>query len=469
MKFCPICGKLIKFEGSKFCYHCGFQLPFEISSNDSDLSINDNRRVFNDNAKVENGVLKSYSGKEENVILPNNIKVIETYAFSNNNENKSITISDGVTDIKEKAFYSIPNVTRIFIPKTVTKIDERAFFVGFDNPTNQFIGCVSLKEIIVDENNPKFKSIDGNLYTKDGTTLLKYAPGKTSKEFVLPKGVEKISYVAGLVNCGHLAKIVLPSNFGQSGEFMLTLPDQEKALEIEIDKNNPYYKVVDGHVYSKDGKTFSLYNIGKKGKTFIVPDGVKRIDNCAFSYSSLKTIVIPEGVTEIGENAFSDCYDLTSITLPNTIKSIGISAFSNCEKLKSLTLPSSLKMIENGTFDNCGIQNLSIPMGVEVIDDFAFICSFLQNVIVPSTVKKIGEGAFDQCYNLENITLVNGLEAIENEAFSNCDSLKQLIIPSTVKHIGENVFEGCDNLKTIFISAGKKYKNLPNNVKIIEC
>ena len=473
MKFCPNCGKSINFEGSKFCYHCGFQLPFEVSSNENKINnfkINEKIKIYNDDAKIENGVLKSYTGDEEDIVLPDDVKVIGSYGFSNTYKYaKTITLNDGVTEIKEKAFYSIPTVTKIFIPKTVTKIDERAFFVGFDNPTNQFIGCVSLTEIVVDEKNPKYKSINGDLYTKDGTTLLKYAPGKTNKEFVLPKGVEKISFVAGLVNCNHLSKIVLPSTFGNNGEFILKLPDQEKPIEIEIDKNNPNYKMIDGHVYSKDGKTFSLYNIGKKGKTFIVPDSVKRIDDCAFSYSSLKTIVIPEGVTEIGEYAFSDCYDLTSITLPNTIKSMGISAFANCENLKSITLPSNLKMIENGTFDACGIQNITIPTGIQEIDDFAFINCDIQNVIIPSTVKKLGEGAFDQCHNLENITLSNGLEIISNEAFSYCSKLKAITIPSSVKQIGEDVFIGCDNLKTIIISSGKKYNNLPKNIKIIEC
>ena len=73
-----------------------------------------------------------------------------------------------VTSIDSDAFYNCYSLTSIEIPDSVTSLVARAF-----NP------CISLNNITVDENNQKYKSIDGNLYSKDGKTLIRYATGKT--------------------------------------------------------------------------------------------------------------------------------------------------------------------------------------------------------------------------------------------------------------------------------------------------
>jgi hypothetical protein len=41
-----------------------------------------------------------------------------------------------------------------------------------------FHSCYSITNIMVKESNAKYQSIDGNLYTKDGKTLVCYAVGK---------------------------------------------------------------------------------------------------------------------------------------------------------------------------------------------------------------------------------------------------------------------------------------------------
>ena len=55
--------------------------------------------------------------------------------------------------------------------------------------------CI-LKEITVGENNTAYKSIDGNLYSKDGTVLIKYAVGNDAKELIIPEGVTTIGEYA---------------------------------------------------------------------------------------------------------------------------------------------------------------------------------------------------------------------------------------------------------------------------------
>ena len=55
-----------------------------------------------------------------------------------------------------------------------------------------FYDCDSLTSITVDANNSTYKSIDGNLYSKDGKRLIQYAIGKTDISFATPDSVTSI-------------------------------------------------------------------------------------------------------------------------------------------------------------------------------------------------------------------------------------------------------------------------------------
>jgi hypothetical protein len=180
------------------------------------------------------------------VIIPafyNDLPVtsISSSAFSNCTSLASITIPDSVTTIGSSAFSNCTSLESITIPESVTTIGDAAFS-----------SCTSLASITVDENNTAYKDIDGNLYTKDGKTLIQYAIGKTDTSFTIPDGVEVIGGAA-FVYCTSLASIT-------------------------------------------------------------IPESVTKIGSYAFcGCKSLASITIPESVTTIGYYAFYDCYRLTDV------------------------------------------------------------------------------------------------------------------------------------------------------------
>lgn len=84
--------------------------------------------------------------------------------------------------------------------------------VKFDKLISQglFVGCTNLHEIIVDENNPTFKSCEhGVLYDKNGYYVMRIPEGETTHHFEIPSKVVRI--YAGAVH-GVSADIVLHSN-----------------------------------------------------------------------------------------------------------------------------------------------------------------------------------------------------------------------------------------------------------------
>jgi hypothetical protein len=77
--------------------------------------------------------------------------------------------------------------------------------------------CTSLTSITVDLDNAAYKSIDGNLYTKDGKTLIQYAIGKTDTSFEIPDSVTSIGDDA-FSSCDSLTSVVIGDSVTSIGD-----------------------------------------------------------------------------------------------------------------------------------------------------------------------------------------------------------------------------------------------------------
>ena len=81
--------------------------------------------------------LVSYTGTEENLVLPDEITCIGDRAFHGNTTLRSITIPNSVTSIGDEAFRNCTRLTAITIPASVKSIGDGAFS-----------GCYKLVEVI---------------------------------------------------------------------------------------------------------------------------------------------------------------------------------------------------------------------------------------------------------------------------------------------------------------------------------
>ena len=109
------------------------------------------------------------------ITIPDSVTSIGGGAFDGCKSLTSITIPDSVTTIGHGAFSGCSKLTSITIPDSVTSIEERVFEK-----------CVNLIDISVKTNNEVYSSINGNLYNKDGTELIRYAIGKSDSSFTIP-------------------------------------------------------------------------------------------------------------------------------------------------------------------------------------------------------------------------------------------------------------------------------------------
>ncbi len=84
---------------------------------------------------------------------------------------------------------------------------------------------------------------------------------------------------------------------------------------------------------------------------------------------------------------------------------------------------------------------------------------------VPASTKKIGHYAFSHTY-IEEVKLPEGLEIIENNAFSSCYLLEPVKLPSTVKELGANAFGCYHSWADGTICDGSGEVEIPKNSKL---
>ena len=210
--------------------------------------------------------------------LPESLTKIGGGAFRNCTGLTSIELPESVTGIGSYAFYDCPGLTSIELPEGLTEIGS-----------NVFDGCLGLTSIEFPES-----------LTEIGYEAFCYCTGLTSIEF--PESLTKIGNYA-FSDCTGLTSIELPQGVSYIG----TTPFNgcENLAVIEVSEDNQNFASIDGVLFTKDCSKLLIYPQGKKGKQYIVPNGVATIAEYSFNeVSELDSIEFPGSLMEIESSAF---------------------------------------------------------------------------------------------------------------------------------------------------------------------
>lgn len=119
-------------------------------------------------------------------------------------------------------------------------------------------------------------------------------------------------------------------------------------------------------------------------------EGVKEVGAMAFfGCIRLEKVIFSNQLIQIGKQAFADCVSLKKINLPEGMQEIPEQAFFRCRRLKKLVLPQSLKQIGEEAFAFCSsLEEVVLPEGLQKIGKRAFAwCQQLKNIQLPSGVE----------------------------------------------------------------------------------
>lgn len=456
------------------------------------------------------------------LVIPDGVKTINSFAFKNCQGLRTVTIPKSVTNINHKAFSECDNLNTVNIEGNGTDIASYAFAeCGNLNTLNISGSIASFGEYAFQYcNNLKKVNITDlaawcNVTIKPYSNPLDYAHqlwvnGTKITDLVIPNGVTAIkggvfSHLTGLKS------VSIPSSVTSIGDASfqycsnlesVSIPNSVTSISANAFLNctSLTQATLSNGIKTIGGSAFS----GCSGLTSLaMPNSVTSIGDEAFKgCSGLTDVELSSGLTAIPNYAFAGCTGLTSVVIPEGVTSVGDYAFQNCSAMTSVEIPSTVNWLGKYDFDGCtalsevGITDLAawckmrfgaekaspffyaktmklngepvtdlvFPEGISTIGAYAFAeYKGLKSVVIGNDVTSIAEGAFQGCRDLKDVTIGSSVTSVGQYAFRNCTGMQNLVVGNSVNSIGSQTFENCGNLRSIVVVKGNsKYDSRDN-------
>ncbi len=413
---------------------------------------------------INDGMVTDAGECSGDLVLSSKARKIGRMAF-NNSQITSITIPSSVNEIQDYAFYYTPNLKTINLPSSM-----RIF------GANAIVNC-EISSITVDPANPKFSSVDGVLYNKDKTVLVKFPTLKDASTWSIPKNVTEIASNA-LNGVSTLTKLLIPEGVIKVGRDIVTgavnlaeisIPSTVTVIEapeslgwncpklttINVASTNSNFSSIDGVVFNKDKTILLRFPNGKVADLYVIPATAQIIGNYAFLGAvNVKSISMGNNLTTISGSSVQWLDSLESFEISASVTSIDVnSIFYATPKLKTINVASTNPNYTsiNGVLFTKDMKVLlaypankpgasyTIPSTVTSISEFAFNYSTLTAVTIPESVTSIGSYSF-YLSGIEKITIPNSVTTIDDYAFMSMASLKKVILPDSLIEIGSYSF-----------------------------
>lgn len=326
------------------------------------------------------------------IILPHTIKLIKNIAYLDEikvlGDSNYMSI-DGVLYSKDKSeLISYPRNKRdkiLKIPDEVVKISKlnseyiEKIIIGKNTSKLSFKYLPNLTSFEVDKDNKFLSSIDGVLYNKDLTKIIRYPNNRKNTSFTFP---DSVKYTDESIVCPNLINLHIGKSFVH--EYYDMFLHHFKFLEnISVSKSNMYLMSYNGVLYTKNMEHIVNYPTNKSEKEYNIPDSVNYIGVEAICNSNLEKIVLSETI-EFHPNSVS-CCNLNSIVIKENNDLI--------DKTKLSITNQNIILVDDVLYEKdnlsiiatCNKNYIKIIEGVEYIEE----CINTKKLELPSTVKEI--------------------------------------------------------------------------------
>ena len=383
----------------------------------------------------------------QEISIPSKIKIIESYTFAACTRLGKIELKEGLEEIKGNSFLSTA-FSEITIPSTVDTIGSSVFY-----------GNKNLKNIIINKKEgeeAKFVYESGMLMASKKDVILFASDSylKSIATFEIPDGVKE--YNLNITQYNNIKKIVIPESLESINVGEGIFPSS--IDEIEIKGNNEIFAVSneDKILYRKDTKQLVLCY--SKEKIIDLTDEENKI-----------------GILSTGLKSFVTAENAETIILPDSLQKIGYQTFtSNFPNLKEIKIGKNVTYIDalfkytnyNGkvTIDeenkNYVIENNILYTKTEPKTLVTVLYQINGEFIVDSSVKEIGDRAFHNQYNMTNVIIPDSVTKI-GSSFVYCRGLTNIVIPKSVESMGGWCFDQCNNLNKVTIYNEKLLETAP--------
>ncbi len=405
--------------------------------------------------------------------MPETVSRIERYAFWGCDNLEYVELSAHLSEIPEFSFSNCSNLQEIAVPYSIRKIGAKAFE-----------DCISLSAVTlpVSVTNIHQTAFDGcydlKISAEEGTAAYEFARVFESNNILL---MEQEETTVSENKIGNMYKDTAPGNTPVTEEDeQEQKKDEEETVKEVLDVYNPlnpsdvskldvsdYYgpdtsevigktRVVAGNavVFYDEDREVSEGAAEIQGEVFRPDFTVEDSGNhvvCKkqfYQASDLNKVAMDSSIEKIDDFAFSRS-SMTEVVIPDGVKHIGYGAFYHCEKLKKIEIPVTVETIEPEAFAQT--KYMSEWKNGGDIDDFLVVGNGIllaykgdaARVVIPNTVKKIAGGVFRNHAEITEVILNDGLTEIGEDAFNGCTSLSKLTGGKNVKKICDRAFAVC--------------------------
>ena len=315
--------------------------------------------------KIESRAFYGCKYLEGELVIPDSVKELGSYAFSDCLSEIPLKIGSGIENIKDSTFENSKFTGQLIIPNNVKRINRRAFFNCYN-----FTGELILSENLSYIDSEAFEgcsSISGTLKFPDKIYRI------AESAFALCEGIEKIDVGDG-INCSRLAfahcinlKSIVGKNIetqDMDGIFMGCY--SLKSLDLESF----------GYKYSVSG-----------GSSFLECEGIERVGTNFKSIVSdmfrgakgLKEVEIASGITELPRGIFAECPNLKTVKIPSSVKTIHSLAFYKTTNIQDIYVDNNRSDVNYAEYlesvcpnvhylDSVYTVNKNVPDNIEIID-----------------------------------------------------------------------------------------------------
>lgn len=246
----------------------------------------------------------------QKLTVPANVRSIGAGAFAACTSLNEIVFHEGVQSIEDGAFGACSALTGVTLPASVTAMGEGVFG-----------GCNAIQSINVAEGSTSLRSVNGDLYSLDGTRFLQYACGKEDTAFAMPDTVTRVDWGA-FFGAERLESLAVPfDGIEESGETCLYNLNHFFGGNIFKNATVVGYAPTDGakvsaHIFAGDAFTSAILNsveIPESLKHLTITSCKKLMGN-AFGNARLETVTLPENLEQVTVETFLKCGSLQSVT-----------------------------------------------------------------------------------------------------------------------------------------------------------
>ena len=315
--------------------------------------------------KIESRAFYGCKYLEGELVIPDSVKELGSYAFSDCLSEIPLKIGSGIENIGDSTFENSKFTGQLIIPNNVKRINRRAFFNCYN-----FTGELILSENLSYIDSEAFEgcsSISGTLKFPDKIYRI------AESAFALCEGIEKIDVGDG-INCSRLAfahcinlKSIVGKNIetqDMDGIFMGCY--SLKSLDLESF----------GYKYSVSG-----------GSSFLECEGIERVGTNFKSIVSdmfrgakgLKEVEIASGITELPRGIFAECPNLKTVKIPSSVKTIHSLAFYKTTNIQDIYVDNNRSDVNYAEYlesvcpnvhylDSVYTVNKNVPDNIEIID-----------------------------------------------------------------------------------------------------